>query len=139
MADATEAGLSFDPVDVGDFDEVEEKINRVLVPGEFHVRIVSADHRQGAKAQYLGWRLEVIDSAAPEDNGYPRFYNTPIEGRGIGILVSFCNALGTKVPTPLTAEWVESLYGLELDVEVTVGEYNGNTRNEVKKAIAQSA
>jgi hypothetical protein len=139
MADATEAGLSFDPVDVGDFDEVEEKINRVLVPGEFHVRIVSADHRQGAKAQYLGWRLEVIDSADPEDNGYTLFYNTPIEGRGIGILVSFCNALGTKFPTPLTAEWVESLYGLELDVEVTVGEYNGNTRNEVKKAIAQSA
>ena len=131
--------LTFDPVDVGDFDEVEEKLNRVLVPGEFHVRIVSAQHAQGAKAQYLGWRGEVIDAIDPEDNGFTLFYNTPIEGRGLGILISFCNALGMKFPSPITSDWVESLYGLELNVEVGVGEYMGNTRNEVKKAIALSA
>ena len=136
---ANSDALTFDPVDVGDFDEVEEKLNRVLVPGEYDVRIVSAQHAQGAKAQYLGWCLEVIDSIDPEDNGFTLFYNTPIEGRGLGILISFCNALGMKFPSPITSDWVESLYGLELNVEVGVGEYMGNTRNEVKKAIALSA
>jgi hypothetical protein len=138
VADITE-GLIFDPVEVGDFDEVEAAMNRVLAPAEYQVRIVKAVHGRGEKAQYLRWTLEVVDAIDPEDNGFMLWHSTPIEGRGLGILTAFCHAVGQKWQTPLSPEWVESLYGLELNVEVTIGEWQGKARNEIKKVIAQAA
>lgn len=139
MADTQSEGLIFDPVEVGDFDEVDEQLNRVLVPAEYTVRIVNAVHGRGEKAQYLRWQLEVIDAIDPEDNGFPLWHSTPIEGRGLGILTAFCHAVGQKWQTPISPEWVESLYGLELTVEVTIGEWQDKPRNEIKRAIAQAA
>lgn len=136
MSNQPEEVLSFDPVEVGTFDEVEEKANRVLNPGEYTVRIVQARHKQGAKAQYLGWQLEVVDALDPDDNGFMVFHNTPIEGRGIGMFTNFCAACGQKWQGgTITPAFVESLYGLELRVETGLREYDGKPQVDVKKIM----
>ena len=133
---AEESALTFDPVEVGDFDEAEEKANRVLVPAQYNTKIVKATHGQGDKAQYLRWQLETLDCEDPEDNGFMLWHSTPIEGRGIGILIDFCNALGVKWPEgQVTPEWVEEQYGSELTVETGIGNFEGRDRSEVKKCV----
>ena len=47
MADA----VMFDPIEVGDFDEAIEKANKVLPPNNYRTKVVSAQHKQGPKAQ----------------------------------------------------------------------------------------
>ena len=138
MAQDQEGGLMFNPIEVGTYEEVDEKVNKVLTPGIYSVRIVSATHGQGEKAQYLRWKLEVVDAVDPEDNGFSLWHSTPIEGRGLGILNAFCNAIGRRWQgRQITPEWVESLFGLELNVEISIREYEGRAQNEIKKAIAK--
>lgn len=137
---AEDTAVMFDPIEVGDFDEAVEKANKVLPPSNYRCRVVSAQHKRGPKAQYLGWRLEVIEAAEVDDNGYTLFYNTPIEGRGLGMFTDFCMALGVRWEGGvITPDFVNNLYGLELTVETSITT-NPNTNKDqtnVKKVIAQ--
>lgn len=131
--------IMFDPVEIGDWDEAVEKANKVLIPGEYRVRIQSAKHDTGPKARYLGWRLETIDCPDPEDNGIILFYNTPIEGRGFSMFTDFCQALGVRCEGgAVTPDFVKSLYGSELTVETSITQ-NPNTKKDqsnVKSVVA---
>ena len=139
MAEAQEEALSFNPVEVGDFEEALETANKILVPGVYRTRIVKATHGQGPKSQYLMWQLETLDCQDPEDNGQMLFYITPIEGRGFNIFTDFCQALGVKWEgRQITPEFAESVYGLEVNVETGIEEYEKKPRARVKKIIPAS-
>ena len=128
---------------VGDFDETEEKLNKLLPPDVYRVRTHSARHGQGPKAQYLNWRMDTIDCPDPDDNGTPLYHITPIEGKGLRIFIDFCRACGVKWEGGvITPDFVEGLYGLELSIETGIEDYQGPNdaepvpRVRVKKVVA---
>ena len=110
------------------------------MPDVYRARIDSVQHKQGPKAQYLGWRLKTIDCVDPDDNDYTLFFNTPIEGRGLGMFTDFCTACGVRWEGGvITPDFVNSLKGLELNVEtsITVNPNTGKDQTNVKKCVAQ--
>lgn len=131
---------TFMPVDVGTFDEAEEKANYILPPGQYKVRINNWGHGQGAKAQYVYWDLHTIDCPDVADNDqFLRLY-TPIEGPGFNIYTNFCRAVGVKWEgTQITPEFCNSLVGSELEVETSIENYMGDDRPKVKNTIAASS
>ena len=135
-----EENKSFMPVDAGDFDEAAEKADKVLVPGQYKVVIKDWSHGQGEKAQYIAWQLSTLECPDPDDNDFPLWQNTPIEGRGLRMFIKWLQALGQRWEGgQITPELCDSLIGLELTVEtgVSTNPNTGEPRAEVKRPIAQ--
>ena len=135
-----EEGIMFNPVEVGDFDDAVEKANKQLIPAVYRVRIEKAKHGQGDKAQYINWQLNTLDCPDPEDNDFTLFHITPIEGRGFRIFTDFCQALGVRWEGgSVTPDFIQSCYGLELNVETSIEEYEDKPQTRVKKVVAAIA
>jgi hypothetical protein len=137
MSNEHDEGKSFMPVDVGDFDSAAEAADKVLVPSQYSVSIKDWRHGQGPKAQYISWQLSTVNCPDPEDNDFPLFYSTPIEGRGQRMLVKFLQAVGQKWEgSQITPEFCDSLIGLELMIETSIENWEGADRARVKKVLA---
>jgi hypothetical protein len=109
-------------------DDVNE--NNLLDPDWYRVVVTNFEEKQGEKARYISWELEVRDEKVPDS--HPKlWHNTPIEGKGLGILKRFVMACGV--------EWdadgfdTESVLGSELEVQVDHRTYNDKTYNNVKE------
>jgi hypothetical protein len=132
-----EGSKAFMPVDVADYDAAVEKADYVLVPGEYKVTIEDWNHGQGAKAQYIAFKLKTLDAPNPDDNGITLTLFAPIEGAGFSIFTRFCQAVGQKWEgRQVTPEFCDSVIGSELMVETSLETYQGEERAKVKKCIA---
>lgn len=109
-------------------------------PGQYALRVVSCEQKQGTKAPYLKWECELVDPNVPTTTGKGKpghiFVNTTLsqEGNAQFQLRRMCEALGLTWDDFDTEEVV----GLELEVVLGTREYEGTITNEVKKFIAKA-
>lgn len=133
----SEEGLGALDIEVGDYDEVEAEVNKLLDPGDYQVRVADVPESRFGQAsgkQYLAWRVVTVGAEDPENNNYSLFFNTPLEGKGRGIFFSFITALGMRWEgSRITSEFIEGLVGLECIAEVGIRTYEGRESNEVKR------
>ena len=127
-------------IEIGSYDEVEAEANKILAPGIYRFAIQKlpvVKHSKEKGNPFLAWELKTIDCADPADNNFTIFYNTPLEGKGRGIFLRFCNACG-KVweGNRLTGAFIETFLGVELMGEVSIREYQGKEQNELKSVQA---
>jgi hypothetical protein len=119
--------INVDPqTDAGGFGIVEA--------GEYRLRIIGSEIKQGPKAPYIQWTFEHADpniQATDPTKKLGKIYNNTTLKRGENAqfrLQQLCDAVGQ--------EWrdfdSENLHGLELDVILAIDIYNDVQKNVIK-------
>jgi hypothetical protein len=140
-------------IKIGTFDEgIKNSSNPTLPTGRYHLRIKSWKIKaaQSSGAQMIQWTLEVIgpngdqwgEDWNEELEGAVAWNNTMIEGEGIGFFWGFISALAQPnidvnfEGETLTTEWLNSLVGLEMIADITLGSYMGRPSNSFERFIS---
>jgi hypothetical protein len=121
---------------VGSFDDgIKQTENPTLPTGRYHFRLKSWKLKQASSgAQMIQWTLEVMEVVSGEGMGMDlieavAWNNTMIEGDGIGFFWQFIAALAQKnvdvsfEGEEISVEWLNSLMGLEVLADLTLGSY----------------
>lgn len=105
--------------------------------GQYRLRVVNGDVREGNKAPYIAWEFEHVDpnlKAVKEELKVGHVYdNTTLKvgGNAQFKLKQLLDAVGQ----PWGEFEPEELYGREFDAELGIKEYEGKFSNEVKRYI----
>jgi hypothetical protein len=94
----------------------------LLPEDEYHVKVVDVEQKEGEKADYLNWELEVVSG---EHKGSKLWYITSFAKKSLWNLKAFLEALEADVPEEPEDIPVDDLTGLEIMVTVTHQEYEG--------------
>lgn len=104
--------------------------------GEYTLRIVSVEHKEGQKAPYLAWKCELADPNIQGVDGKKPgsiFENTTLKSGDNSQfrLRQLCDALGV----PWGDFDTEDCIGVEFQAQLAIKEYNGALSNEIKQFI----
>jgi len=98
----------------------------LLPPGDYKVRVLSCEQKEGQQGDYLNWTLGVVEG---EWEGAKLFLITPILTQSLWKLKAFLQAAGIS-PTGTVLE-TNLVLNKVLVVTVIQEEYGGVTRNKV--------
>ena len=110
-------------------------------PGQYTMRVVKCEVKEGTKAPYLKWEFEFVDPNVQTTTGKGKpghvFENTTLsqEGNAQFQLRRLCDALGL----PWEDFDTEDVVGMEFDAVLGTKEYEGTISNEVKKFVSRSS
>ena len=112
-------------------------------PGQYRLRVVSVEYKEGQKAPYLAWKCEFadpnIESAEKNEDGSSKklgniFENTTLSTANNGQfrLRQFCDALDIEWTAEIETD---AFIALEFEAHVGLKTYNDVISNEIKKFV----
>lgn len=111
--------------------------------GQYRLRVVSVEYKEGQKAPYLAWKCEFADpnaqSVEKKEDGSSKqlgnvFENTTLSTSNNGQfrLRQFCDALGITWGDEVDTD---AFIGLEFEAHIGIKNYQDVLSNEIKKFI----
>jgi hypothetical protein len=110
-----------------DFSKAEDR--KLVDEGEYAVKVVSVEEKEGDKAPYLAWQLEVLDEGKFE--GTTLYNNTSLSDQSLWNLRQMMECMGFEVKKKATDIDLDEMIDAELGVVVTHEDYQGSARSRV--------
>jgi hypothetical protein len=110
-----------------DFSKAEDR--QLVDEGEYAVKVVSIEEKEGDKAPYISWKFEVLDEGKFE--GATLYNNTSLSDQSLWNLRQMMECMGFEVERKATEIDLDEMIDAELGVVVTHEDYQGSPRSRV--------
>jgi hypothetical protein len=110
-----------------DFSKAEDR--KLVDEGEYAVKVVSVEEKDGDKAPYIAWKFEILDEGKFE--GTTLYNNTSLSDQSLWNLRQMMECMGFDVPKKAMDIDLDEMIDAELGVVVTHEDYQGSPRSRV--------